>query len=377
MKIAITGPHYWPYWRRGSASYIHNLAKYLTEQSHEVEIVTSKPGKKEILSNGKLTITYHRYLQHPLLLQHNIDRIQTFALSCSAHFLKKNYDLIHCIYHSDGFAAYLLKKLKRLRYVFHVTVTPFKLHFQNSEFDHYLFKKAISSADQCIAPSIYAREHLKREYDIDATFIPCGVDTNFFSPNASEKQNPPRILFTAPLYDERKQPYLLLKSFELLIKDGTNAILQLAGETTNEITSSFLSRTDPEIRKFIEVIYPITYQQLPKVYASASVTVLPSISETFGMTLLESLASGTPVVGTKSGAIPEIISNPSIGSLFEMKRENDFSDNAVNLFKAIKRTLKLTEKPETINRCCQHATQYSWRTVGKEMESLYNRVMIG
>jgi glycosyltransferase involved in cell wall biosynthesis len=231
MKIAITGPHFWPYRRRGSAAYIFNLSNYLVRQGHKVEIITSKPGKPKIVNKGNMTITYLRYIQHPVLDGYNINRVHLFTLNCFVHLLRRNYDIVHCIYHPDGFSAYLQKMFKRLRYVLLVTTTPFTFHWKHSPIDPYMFKKAVTGAKRCVVPSCYARDCMKRDHDVDCELIPCGVDLQHFHVNTPKDLSTPRILCTAALHDERKRVPVLIKAFEFLVQGGTKAILQLAGET--------------------------------------------------------------------------------------------------------------------------------------------------
>ena len=57
-------------------------------------------------------------------------------------------------------------------------------------------------------------------------------------------------------------------------------------------------------------------EEMPAVYKGADVFVLPSeINETFGQVFIEAMNSGVPVIGTKSGGIPEIISDSHNGYL--------------------------------------------------------------
>merc|ERR1712161_123274 len=56
---------------------------------------------------------------------------------------------------------------------------------------------------------------------------------------------------------------------------------------------------------------------LSKAFASADVFVMPSDSETLGFVVLESMASGVPVVGANAGGIPSIITNEDDGFLVE------------------------------------------------------------
>lgn len=58
-------------------------------------------------------------------------------------------------------------------------------------------------------------------------------------------------------------------------------------------------------------------EELSGAFASADVFVMPSESETLGFVVLESMASGVPVVGAKAGGIPDIIDDSRTGYLFE------------------------------------------------------------
>jgi sulfoquinovosyltransferase len=57
--------------------------------------------------------------------------------------------------------------------------------------------------------------------------------------------------------------------------------------------------------------------ELSQAFASADVFVMPSDSETLGFVVLESMASGVPVVGAKAGGIPDLIQDEKDGFLVE------------------------------------------------------------
>lgn len=373
MKIAITGPHFWPYRKRGSAAYIYNLSKHLAEEGHDVEIITGKPGKTRIVINGNVTINYLSYLQHPVLHRFNIDRVHMFTLNCFKHFIQNKYDIVYCMYHPDGFTLSYLRKLRKIRYVQLVPTVPFRFHWKHSPIDPYMFARALRGADACVAPSNYARDYMLKNEQLHCEHIPCGVDMTHFRPLRKKNLSEPRILCTAALHDERKNIPLLVKAFEMLLRDGTKAVLQLAAETTSETNRRLASLVGNDIMNFIEILPAVTHTELPDYYSEASVTVLPSVSETFGMTLIESLACGTPVVGTQSGALPEIINNPDVGSLFAMDSDNSVS--VKNLYHALKKTLDVAREEKTVERCREHVRAYDWKEVTRKMISFYERIL--
>ena len=64
---------------------------------------------------------------------------------------------------------------------------------------------------------------------------------------------------------------------------------------------------------------------LRKIYNIADASLVPSRNEAFGLVVIEAMASGTPVIGTNQGGIPEII-NDEVGLLFEPENYHDLAD---------------------------------------------------
>lgn len=376
MKIAITGPHHWPYRRRGSAAYMYNLSKHLAAEGHTVHVITGKPGRARVKQNGNVTVHYLRYLMNPVLGHFNIDRVHMFTANCLLHFLKHSYDVVHCMYHPDGYTLSYLRKVKKIRYVQLVPTVPFDFHWKHSPIDPYMFSRAIQGADVCLAPSRYAQTYMRNNNNLTSERVPCGVDMEHFHPCSKKNLDVPRILCTAALHDKRKNIPLILKAFAMLLKDGTRAVLQLAAETTPETNRYLSSLVSPDVLQSVEILPGVTYIDLPEYYSAAAVSVLSSVNETFGMTTIESLACGTPVVGTKSGAIPEVINDPRCGTLFDIDPDNE-SVSVQNLYHALKNTIKLAGRPETAEYCRQHASGYDWKKVVKQMITVYEKAAFG
>lgn len=96
---------------------------------------------------------------------------------------------------------------------------------------------------------------------------------------------------------------------------------------------------------------------------------LSSRYEGLGLVLLESLASGVPVLATRSGAIPEIIKNNKNGYLVKYGDINNFS-------KRIKDTLKLSKKIEFKNNLSKMKNLFSLERVFVATDKIYNKAKI-
>ena len=88
------------------------------------------------------------------------------------------------------------------------------------------------------------------------------------------------------------------------------------GRPTLEALAAHLSPGD-------RVIFPglVEDRDLPGLYASATVAVLPSLEEGFGLPALEALACGTPVVVSDRGALPELVADAGLVAAAESPAE--------------------------------------------------------
>lgn len=162
--------------------------------------------------------------------------------------------------------------------------------------------------------------------------IKLGVDLNRFKPTSRKKKQRLTILFVGRLIKE-KGILDLLQSFFYLKKEGFKDLkLEIVGEGTLE----------KEIKRKIKFfglsnkikITSKDYKDMPLVYQNADIFVLPSKKtktweEQYGMVLIEAMASGLPIIASKSGAIPEIID--STGLFFNEGDVNHLTKQLINL----------------------------------------------
>ncbi len=137
---------------------------------------------------------------------------------------------------------------------------------------------------------------------------PVGVDTRIFRP--MERRTDPatfRVAYAGRFVPEKGLD-VLLKAVALL---GPGVELWLIGDGPQRAALQALAQ-DLGIGERVRWIPPVAPEQMPELLAQVDVVVLPSRTtpvwkEQFGRILVEAMACGVPVVGSDSGAIPEVV----------------------------------------------------------------------
>ncbi len=122
------------------------------------------------------------------------------------------------------------------------------------------------------------------------------------------------------------------------------------------------------VRAFVEFSGRYIKKQAPDIYKNADIFLMPSLNEGMSNNLLEALASGLPVLMTKTGGAEELVIDGKNGFLIEKK-------NAKDIEQKIERFIKddsLCEKMGIVSR--EIATEMSWKNVSDEYVELYKSI---
>ena len=233
-------------------------------------------------------------------------------------------------------------------------------------------------ATRVIVLSTAFKENLVDSYGVSASRIvvlPPGVDLDGFQPvdpsQARLELGLPLgvpVAFTVRRLVERMGLEVLLEAWESVVAVHPDALLVVGGigplAERLEIQAQALG-IGPNVR----LVGRIPQPQLPLHYAAADLTVVPSIAlEGFGLTILESLACGTPVVGTDVGGIPEVL-RPLDPSLVVPAGDPDRL--ARRMLEGLSGTLDLPSRLA----CRSYAELHSWADVATSHRRLYEEVI--
>jgi len=152
----------------------------------------------------------------------------------------------------------------------------------------------------------------------NTTVIYHGVSENFKKKNNTTVQhfavpdnNMPVKLLTVSSHAQHKNLIYLVKTVTEIKRKGIEVELTIVGPSTKYGTKELfkeVNKLDPK-RKFLKIIGDVDYEELPKFYEDADIFIITSLCESFGLPLLEAIASNVPILYQKLDSFNEIIEN--------------------------------------------------------------------
>ncbi len=210
-----------------------------------------------------------------------------------------------------------------------------------------------------IVPSDFIRQKVTARFTLPlgkVVTIPAGVDTSNFHPLNVSSGMGRYILFVGTL-EPRKNLAGLLSAWDRIRGRHGDVCLVVAGGMGRAFRDSEIPVSAAQVRWTGYV----PEDELPGLYAGAELFVLPSLDEGFGLTALEAMACGTPVVVSNAGALPEVVGNA--GRVFSLRDPNGLSD-------ALDECLSNpVERASMSERGLQRAGQFSWQATAERVWS--------
>jgi alpha-1,6-mannosyltransferase len=227
--------------------------------------------------------------------------------------------------------------------------------------DAYM-RKLYSRFALVMAPSKHIAARLRGLHIQRVAIQPLGVDTAVFHPARrdflfrAQLGLPPRarVLIYAGRLSAEKRIALLCRAVEEL--GDPYQLLIVGGDEKRRISA-----------RVTLLPYEADPPRLARLLASADALLHAGLHETFGLVLLEAMACGRPVIGVRSGAIPELV-NDSVGRLADAGTAEHLAKAVRNLFDDDLDALGLSARRVVEKR-------YSWEPVFRQQLTRYARLV--
>jgi glycosyltransferase involved in cell wall biosynthesis len=376
LKICMVNS-YFPPWRGGAETYVHELSRALAARGHEVTVLCTsdplKPGTYDVEGVQvrrlqRLTRLYGTPIQAGLLRElHNCDAdifhanfpspYLAFTVALTSFFRKIPAVIT---WHNDlppvtSGARVLIETHNRL-------ILP-----------EYIrrYRKIIATSEtyRKISPILLAQGSR-------VVVVNNGVDCERFRPDVDPSHVQARlgtkdrfvVLFVGALtrWHGYKGLGALLKAMKLAARSIPSILLLVVGD--GDLRPQY-ERKAHELGLSGNVIFvgDAPDEELPAYYAASDVLVLPSedMSEGFGLTLLEANASGRPCIGSNTGGIPEVICDGYNGFLAPPKDPETLARKVIDIASKTKTRQEMGRNGRRV------ALSHDWSIVARKTEYVY------
>jgi glycosyltransferase involved in cell wall biosynthesis len=334
LKIAQVCPRYLPN-VGGIPTHVKEISERLVRSNFELEILTTYPSEKFLNEQtiGGIKVRCFRSWA-PRELFYFSEDLRKYLFRNSS-----NYDLVHAHNYHGCPALYAAYAKNRNRFVF----SPHYSGMGETRFTTFLHtpyrligKKIFQSADAIICTSRYERRLLIDTFGIKSekvSVIPNGVTLSDYGGLRKVQKNYRMILYVGRLV-QSKGIHHLIRALPALDVD-----IRLGIVGTGPYYEDLLGLADRLGVKHRVVFHGggLSRKQIAEKYAEADLVALLSRNETYGITVAEALASGTPCIVTDTSALTEWIDNTNC---FGVTYPVDIHELVMLIERAIGKTVK-------------------------------------
>jgi len=360
----------------GSGVLATELGMQLANRDHEIHFIS-------------YSIPFRLNKFHENIFFHEVDvsayplfKYPPYALNLATQLanvvMERNLDIIHAHYAvPHAVSSYLAKKMlgesARFKIITTLHGTDVTLVGADPTFQP-IIKFSIEESDGVTAVSSYLKNKTIEEFEIKHRIqvIPNFVDTNRFSPTnthcersryASKNE---KTLIHVSNFRPVKRVSDVVRIFER-VRQKIPSKLILVGEGPERI---FIRQLVKELKLLDDVHFLCQQEYVESLLACADVFILPSEQESFGLVALEAMSCGVPVIGTKTGGLPEVVLDGETGFLAPIGEIGLMSDMILKI-------LSDNDLHSQLKRNARKRAQdiFDMNLIVSQYEAFYNEIM--
>ena len=364
----------------GVSEHVHFLSSELAARGHDVTIVTGNIGDAgEVAEQDRQMFRDHGYRTRrigksiPVVSNGSIARL-TVGLGIKPQMADaiRGMDVVH----AQALASPTLPLLCLRVSTAPVTVGTFHTYFDGGHWasrglGRYV-RAALDRLDRRIAVSDACIQALSPYFPGDWDVVPNGIDCNLYRPltgPAEREPGPPRILFVGR-FDPRNALRDLLEATAILQREGREFRVQVIGDGP---TRPMYEKKAKSLGIWDRIEWlGLLNEERPHYYRQADVMAAPCVLASFGVVLLEALASGTPVVAADNIGFRQVIRGDVPGRFVP---PHDGGELAVGIGELLDDPARAAEI--SVQGRAAVAREFDWPRVTDRIEEIYREVLAG
>jgi glycosyltransferase involved in cell wall biosynthesis len=273
-----------------------------------------------------------------------------------------------------------------------------------SQKDARLVGRQLQAVDAVVGVSDHITSLFKKSFPKYSGLVATaynGVEVDVFKPAemaATRSPDAPSILFVGRVSPE-KGVHTLLDAFALVLKSFPDATLEIVGAQAALPAALLVGLSDDplvaalrrfydgsmgknyqsallaqvrkhKLEKHVRFVGGLPHAELVATYQNASLVVNPSLSESFGIAIVEGMACGIPVVGTRVGGMLETIRDGETGFLVEPEQPELLAAAMARVLEdpALARRLSAAARERAV-------TNFSWKARAGRLADVYTRLV--
>jgi len=239
------------------------------------------------------------------------EEVQRYAQRVKLMAVKETFDVIHAHDWLTYEAGIIAKKASGKPLVVHIHATEFDRTGGNKLNQHVydIERMGFHQADRIVAVSNYTKNKVVEHYGVSPekiTVVHNAVEFESYNPCKIEKKDK-IVLFLGRITLQKGPEYFLFAAKKVIDKDPD---IKFVFAGSGDMESRMIDMAaDLGIARNVLFAGFLKGEDVYKAYQMADVYVMPSVSEPFGITPLEAMKAGTPVIISKQSGVSEVVNH--------------------------------------------------------------------
>jgi glycosyltransferase involved in cell wall biosynthesis len=358
MKIAFM--HFWTLrLPRGVETLTLSLANELSKRGQEVSILTARSSRQPLVASLPSVVVKEfptfRYFE-----------FATIAPFYAVNLVHQKYDVVITFFadFGEGWALQLAAPFARPRHVLYLTF-PYKS--APHRYDAYKYWNWGSNVEHILADAEYTAQDGASFFGRPVINLPSGTNPERFLPDPKRRTKMRKdlgfndddiVLLNVAALEKRKGAWRVIEALPKIREHCGNVRYLILGDGSQK---SVLQKRVVELGLDDLVMFAGTTTNLESFYNAADIFVMLPDAEAGSIACLEAMASGLPVIVSKSGGFDEVV-KPNCGRIIDIERQNELIEAVAELRNSseLRHALGMNGRQRIIQ-------EFSWGTLAERL----------